>query len=49
MTDFILTLFDVEFCFQYLATCSSEYVDISALALELQRLYRQVHHLRIER
>ncbi|XP_077960733.1 nuclear valosin-containing protein-like isoform X1 [Gasterosteus aculeatus] len=25
---------------QYLATCSSEYVDISALALELQRLYR---------
>ncbi|KAM8860325.1 nuclear valosin-containing protein-like isoform 2-T3 [Spinachia spinachia] len=25
---------------QYLSTCSSEYVDISALALELQKLYR---------
>ncbi len=32
----------VEFCFQYLASSSSEYVDLSAMALELQKLYRQV-------
>lgn len=39
----ILSLFHDEFCFQYLTSSSSEHVDLSAIALELQKLYRQVH------
>lgn len=33
---------NVELCFQYLGSSSSEYVDLSAMALDLQKLYRQV-------
>ena len=38
----MLTLFHVDFCFQYLAASNREYVDLSAMALDLQKLYRQV-------
>lgn len=38
-----LTLFHVDFCFQYLAASNREYVDLSAMALDLQKLYRQVN------
>lgn len=31
---------NVELCFQYLGSSSSEYVDLSAMALDLQKLYR---------
>lgn len=42
----ILILFHVELCLQCLASNNREYVDLSAIALELQKLYRQVHQNR---
>jgi len=30
-----------------MTTCTSEYVDLSAMALALQKLFRQVHNLTI--
>lgn len=36
------SLSSVSDCFQYLMSTNSKYVDIAAVALELQNLYRQV-------
>lgn len=38
----VVLFFDMSICFQCLASNNSEYVDLSALALELQKVYRQV-------